>query len=126
MGRLADLLGDRAGRLLRRPAARARLRGAEAALAPPLCGSEPPACSVAITEPGHGSDSAAIETTARRVDDGYVLDGRKAFIGNGAIADFCIVFATVDPGSRARGITAFLVERGDAGFVRGPAPAEDG
>jgi len=87
---------------------------------PPLAGPEPPACSVAITEPEHGSDSAAIETTARRVDGGYVLDGRKKFIGNGEIADVCIVFATVDPGSRSKGITAFVVEREDPGFVRGP------
>ncbi len=87
---------------------------------PPLCGPEPPACSVAITEPEHGSDSAAIETVARRVDGGYAIDGRKTFIGNGAIADLCIVFATVDPGSRSKGITAFLVERDDPGFVRGP------
>ena len=87
---------------------------------PPLCGAEPPACAVAITEPEHGSDSAAIETTARRVDGGYVLNGRKRFIGNGHIADFCIVFATVEPGSRSRGITAFLVEKDDDGFVRGP------
>jgi acyl-CoA dehydrogenase len=87
---------------------------------PPLCGPEPPACSVAITEPEHGSDSAAIETTARRVEGGYVISGRKKFIGNGAIADLCIVFATVEPGSRAKGITAFVVERDDPGFVRGP------
>jgi acyl-CoA dehydrogenase len=87
---------------------------------PRLCGPEPPACSVAITEPEHGSDSAAIETTARKVDGGYVIDGQKKFIGNGAIADLCIVFATVEPGSRSRGITAFLVERDDPGFVRGP------
>jgi acyl-CoA dehydrogenase len=87
---------------------------------PPLCSPEPPACSVAITEPEHGSDSAAIETVARRVDGGYVIDGRKKFIGNGAIAEACIAFATVDPGSRSKGITAFLVERDDPGFVRGP------
>ena len=87
---------------------------------PALCGPEPPACSVAITEPEHGSDSAAIETTARRVEGGYVLDGRKRFIGNGEICDHCIVFATVAPGTRSRGITAFVVERDDPGFVRGP------
>ena len=86
---------------------------------PPLCGPEPPACSVAITEPEHGSDSAAIETTARRVDGGYVIDGHKKFIGNAPIADVCVVFATVEPGARAKGITAFVVERGDEGFVRG-------
>ena len=87
---------------------------------PPLCGADPPACSVAITEPGHGSDSAAIETRARRVDGGYVIDGHKKFIGNAPIAELCVVFATVEPGSRSRGITAFVVERGDAGFVIGP------
>ncbi len=87
---------------------------------PPLCGTDPPACSVAITEPEHGSDSAAIETRARRVDGGYVIDGRKKFIGNAPIADLCVVFANVEPGSRSKGITAFVVERGDAGFVAGP------
>jgi acyl-CoA dehydrogenase len=87
---------------------------------PPLCGLDPPACSVAITEPEHGSDSAAIETRARRVDGGYVIEGRKKFIGNAPIADLCVVFATVEPGSRSKGITAFVVERGDAGFVIGP------
>src|SRR5438477_651944 len=87
---------------------------------PPLCGGEPPTTSVAITEPEHGSDAAAMETTAVRRDEGYVLNGRKKFIGNGHVADACIVFATVDPGSRSRGITAFVVENGDEGFVRGP------
>ena len=87
---------------------------------PALCGADPPACSVAITEPGHGSDAAAIETTAERVDGGYVLDGRKKFIGNGHIAERCIVFATVEPGTGAKGITAFVVERDDPGFARGP------
>jgi acyl-CoA dehydrogenase len=87
---------------------------------PQLCGAEPPAVSVAITEPEHGSDAAGIETTARRVDGGYVIDGRKKFIGNAPIAEACVVFATVNPGSRSKGITAFVVERGDPGFVIGP------
>lgn len=88
---------------------------------PALCRPEPPACSVAITEPEHGSDSAAIETVARRVDGGYVITGHKKFIGNAPVAERCVVFATVEPGSRSRGITAFVVEDGDAGFGRGPA-----
>jgi acyl-CoA dehydrogenase len=87
---------------------------------PQLASADPPACSVAITEPEHGSDSASIETHARAVDGGYVLDGRKKFIGNGNIADVCVVFATVEPGSSSRGITAFVVERDDPGFIRGP------
>jgi acyl-CoA dehydrogenase len=86
---------------------------------PPLCGADPPACAVAITEPEHGSDAAAIETSARRVDGGYVLDGRKTFIGNAPIAEYCVVFATVDASLRSRGITAFVVEENDEGFVRG-------
>ena len=48
-----------------------------------------------------------------------MLNGHKKFIGNAPIADVCVVFATVEPGSRSRGITAFVVERGDEGFVRG-------
>jgi alkylation response protein AidB-like acyl-CoA dehydrogenase len=87
---------------------------------PPVTSADPPACAVAITEPEHGSDSAAIETTARRVHGGYVLNGRKTYIGNAPIAELCVVFATVAPGTRARGITAFVVEHGDTGFVRGP------
>jgi acyl-CoA dehydrogenase len=87
---------------------------------PPICAADPPAVAVAITEPEHGSDAAAIETRARRVDGGYLIDGRKKFIGNAPIAEACVVFATVDPGSRANGITAFVVERGDPGFVIGP------
>jgi acyl-CoA dehydrogenase len=87
---------------------------------PPLCGPEPPAAAVAITEPEHGSDSVAIETSARRTSDGYILDGRKKFIGNAPLADVCVVFATVDAAARSRGITAFVVERGDPGFVLGP------
>src|SRR5207237_10519581 len=50
---------------------------------PPLCSAEPPACAVAITEPEHGSDAAAIATTAARHDGGYVLNGRTPFHGNG-------------------------------------------
>jgi acyl-CoA dehydrogenase len=87
---------------------------------PPLASADPPPLSVAITEPGAGSDSAAIETTARRVDGGYVLDGHKKFIGNAPLAEACIVFATVEPGSRSKGITAFYVEASDPGYVVGP------
>jgi acyl-CoA dehydrogenase len=85
----------------------------------PVCSTDPPACAVAITEPGAGSDAAAIATTARRVDGGYLLSGQKRFIGNAPLAEACVVFATVAPGTRSRGITAFVVERGDPGFVIG-------
>jgi acyl-CoA dehydrogenase len=86
---------------------------------PPLCEAEPPLTAVAITEPGAGSDAAAIETAARRVDGGYRLNGHKKFIGNAHIADRAVVFATTSPGSRSKGITAFVVEHGDEGFRRG-------
>ena len=86
---------------------------------PPLCSADPPATAVAITEPEAGSDSAALATKAVRVDGGYVLDGRKKFIGNAPLAEVCIVFATVAPGTRSKGITAFVVEQGDEGFIRG-------
>src|SRR5438309_7057367 len=86
---------------------------------PPLCSAEPPACAVAITEPGAGSDAASIATQAKRVDGGYVLNGHKKFIGNAHIADRAVVFATVAPGTRSKGITAFVVENGDEGFRRG-------
>jgi acyl-CoA dehydrogenase len=86
---------------------------------PPICDLDPPVCAVAITEPGAGSDAAAIATQARRVEGGYVINGHKKFIGNAPLADVCIVFATVAPGTRSRGITAFVVERDDPGFVIG-------
>ncbi len=87
---------------------------------PALCGPRPPAAALAITEAGAGSDAAAIVTEARKVDGGYVLNGRKRYIGNAPVAELCTVFATVAPGTRSRGITAFVLEHGDAGFVRGP------
>jgi acyl-CoA dehydrogenase len=86
---------------------------------PPLCGPRPPVAGLAITEPGAGSDAAAIVTEARKVDGGYVLNGRKRFIGNAPVIDVCTVFATVSPGSRSKGITAFLLQHGDEGFQRG-------
>jgi acyl-CoA dehydrogenase len=85
----------------------------------PVCDVPPPVCAVAITEPGAGSDAAAIETEARRVDGGYLISGHKKFIGNAPLADVCVVFATVAPGTRSKGITAFVVERDDPGFVIG-------
>ena len=88
---------------------------------PPLCGPEPPACGLAITEPDAGSDAAAITTHAKPVEGGYVLNGTKRYIGNGPVLSLCAVFATVAPGTRSKGITAFVLERGDAGFTQGPA-----
>jgi acyl-CoA dehydrogenase len=71
-----------------------------------------------LTEPGAGSDSSAISTSAKRSDGGWLLNGRKHFISGGHVADIVLVIAVSDTEKRARGgITAFLVERGSPGFT---------
>ena len=70
----------------------------------------------ALTEPGAGSDAAAIALLAERTDDGYALTGSKIWITNGADADLTLVFATVDRSRGRDGITAFVVERDTPGF----------
>src|SRR6266508_3010374 len=72
-----------------------------------------------LSEPGAGSDAAALRTTATRRGDHYVLNGSKQWCTNGDHAGVICVFATVDPAKRARGITAFLVEAGTPGFTVG-------
>jgi len=73
----------------------------------------------ALSEAGSGSDAFALTTRAREDGDAYVLSGRKLWITNGNEADVFIVFATVNPEAGYRGITAFVVERGFAGFTVG-------
>ena len=73
----------------------------------------------ALSEAGSGSDAFALTTRAREDGDDYVLTGRKLWITNGNEADVFIVFATVNPEAGYRGITAFIVERGTAGFTVG-------
>jgi len=85
----------------------------------PLAGETPPMTALATTEPDAGSDAASIQTTARRVDGGYVLDGQKTWISNGGVAELYVVFATVQRGSGHRGITAFLLHRDDEGLSFG-------
>ena len=85
----------------------------------PLCGEDPPLTALATTEPNAGSDAAAMQTTATRRDGGYVLRGQKTWISNGGVAELYVVFATVAPGTRSRGVTAFVLERGDAGVSFG-------
>jgi acyl-CoA dehydrogenase len=86
----------------------------------PLTGQRPPLTALATTEPEVGSDAASIRTAARRDGDGYVLSGQKSWISNGGVADYCVVFATVEPGSGYRGVTAFVLESGDEGLSWGP------
>ena len=85
----------------------------------PLTGEKPVLTALATTEPGAGSDAASIQTTATKSKDCYVLRGQKSWISNGGIADFYVVFATVAPGTRSKGVTAFVVEKGDAGVSFG-------
>ena len=73
----------------------------------------------ALSEAGSGSDAFALSTRAREDGDDYVINGRKLWITNGNEANLFIVFATVNPDAGYRGITAFLVERGTAGFSVG-------
>src|SRR6476659_4344523 len=85
----------------------------------PLCGPQPPLTSLASTEPGVGSDTAAMATTAVRTGDEYVLNGQKTWISNGGIAEYYVIFATVAPGTGSRGVTAFVVEKSDPGISFG-------
>jgi isovaleryl-CoA dehydrogenase len=72
--------------------------------------------ALAMSEPGSGSDVMSMRLHARPVGDGYVLNGNKMWITNGPGADVLVVYATVDPGAGNKGVTAFIVERGFAGF----------
>lgn len=74
----------------------------------------------AASEPGAGSDVMSMTTRYRKVDGGYVLDGAKIFVTNAPVADLFVAFATSDPRLHFRGITAFLVERGNPGLSVGP------
>jgi alkylation response protein AidB-like acyl-CoA dehydrogenase len=72
-----------------------------------------------LTEPGSGSDAAAMKTTAERRGDRWVLNGSKMFITNAPVADVFIVFASTTKGAGNRGISTFIVERGFKGFSTG-------
>ena len=72
-----------------------------------------------LTEPGAGSDAAGTRTTAVRDGDDWVLNGTKTFITHGASADVMVVMAVTDRSRGAKGISAFVVERGTPGFVTG-------
>jgi butyryl-CoA dehydrogenase len=69
-----------------------------------------------LTEPGAGSDAAAIQTRAVRDGNSYILNGTKSWVTNGGFSGVYVVFAKTDPAAGARGVTAFLVEPSFAGF----------
>ncbi len=76
-------------------------------------------CSIAITEPGAGSDAAGIRTRAEKTGDGYVLNGNKHFISDGFWSDFFIVSAVTDPAKRPHHVSLFLVDKGLPGVTVG-------
>ena len=80
--------------------------------------------ALAMTEPGTGSDLAAMTTTATREGDHYVVNGSKTFITNGINSDLVIVAAKTDPRERHRGISLLVVERGMEGFAPGAETGE--
>ncbi|SFX21514.1 acyl-CoA dehydrogenase family protein [Marinospirillum alkaliphilum] len=77
--------------------------------------------AIAMTEPGAGSDLAAMKTRAQKVEGGWQLDGSKIFITNGMMADLVIVCAKTDPSAGAKGVSLFLVDTHLPGFSRGKA-----
>jgi len=75
--------------------------------------------SYCLSEPEAGSDAAAMKTRAERDGDHYVLNGAKRWITNAGVSEFYTVFAVTEPGAGPRGISAFVVEKGDAGVSFG-------
>jgi butyryl-CoA dehydrogenase len=82
----------------------------------PVAGGHVHGC-FALTEPQAGSDASNQATTARRDGEHYVITGRKLFITNGREASFALVFAQTDRSKAHRGISAFVIEKGTAGFT---------
>jgi alkylation response protein AidB-like acyl-CoA dehydrogenase len=72
-----------------------------------------------LTEPGSGSDAAAMRSRAVAEGDHFVLNGSKAFITNAGVAEIAVVMAVTDPTRGSKGISAFILERGAPGFTAG-------
>ncbi len=84
-----------------------------------LGGSSTLLTALAATEPTAGSDLLGMKTRAVRRGDDYVIDGQKCFITNGAVADLLVVYAYTDPEKGAKGLSAFVVEKGTPGLSYG-------
>ncbi len=72
-----------------------------------------------LTEPMSGSDAATMRTTAVRDGDEYIINGRKSWVTGGPVADFVVVYVVTNPDKGAKGITAFITDANQPGFVRG-------
>ena len=88
------------------------------ALLPGMCSGELIG-AVAMSEPGAGSDLAAIQTSAVRDGDDFVINGQKTFISNGQISDIVVTACKTDQEAGAKGISLIVVHDGDSGFERG-------
>jgi alkylation response protein AidB-like acyl-CoA dehydrogenase len=75
--------------------------------------------ALAATEPNAGSDLLGMKTRAMREGDKYIINGQKCFITNGSVADVIVVYAFTDPSKGAKGMTAFVVEKGTPGLIYG-------
>lgn len=73
-----------------------------------------------LTEPGSGSDAAALRTRAEKKGDRWILNGTKLFITQGTVGEVFVVLAVTSPEKRQKGITAFLLEKGMKGFAQRP------
>lgn len=76
-------------------------------------------CAICITEPGYGSDVASLKTKATKKEDKYILNGRKCFITNCGISEYYLIFATVNPDLKRKGISCFVIEKDAPGFTIG-------
>ena len=77
---------------------------------------KPALAAFALSEPGNGSDAAALRTKAVRDGDDYILNGTKTWISNGGEAELVVVFATFAPELKHKGVVALVVEKGTSGF----------
>ena len=75
--------------------------------------------ALGATEPNAGSDLLGMKTRAVRTGDKYVINGQKCFITNGSVADIIVVYAMTDPAKKAKGMSAFVVEKGTPGLIYG-------
>ncbi len=85
---------------------------------PPLCAGEKMA-AYSLSEAGSGSDAGSLRLSAKEDGDSYVLNGTKLWVTHGAVADYILVFATVNPELRTKGIVAFVIETDKPGFAVG-------
>lgn len=76
-------------------------------------------CAICITEPGYGSDAASLKMKATKKEDKYILNGRKCFITNCGISEYYLIFATINPDLKRKGISCFMVEKDAPGFTVG-------